>query len=303
MTQAAFGHNNNETLHNGGAMPVLTLPTGPVHYTDTGSGTPLVLLHANPGDSQDFAAVLPALAQRFRVLALDWPGYGQSPLPAHPESVHVDLFFQVLQDWLTQLQLPPALFIGNSLGGYAAARLAAEAPERVRGLILVSPGGFTSHTAVTRAFCGLQGSRFALAPARWSGLYLKRRSETALAMLERAAGAQSQPAVRQLNRAIWRCFSLPCHDLREAAAAIKAPTLLMFGRYDPAIPADKDGVVAARCLPHADLVILPCGHAAFAELPERFLEYTLPFLEQQAELTAVDMPVLDEARPQQKEVC
>ena len=173
----------------------------------------------------------------------------------------------------------------------------------MRGLILVSPGGFTEHSLVTRAFCSLQGSRFALTPVRWSGLYLKRRSETALAMLQRAAAAQSLAEVRNLNRALWRSFNSPSHDLREAAAAIKAPALLIFGRYDPAVPAAKDGAVAARCLPQADLVILPCGHAAFAELPESFLEYALPFLEQHADLTAVEMPVLDEVRPQQQEVC
>jgi len=265
-------------------MPVLNLPTGPVHYTDNGNGAPLILLHANPGDSEDFEAILPALTPHFRVLALDWPGYGQSPLPLQPEAVDVDFIFRVLQSWLTQLDLPPAFFIGNSLGGYAAARLAAEVPERVRGLILVSPGGFTPHTRVTRAFCSLQSSRFALPPPRWSGLYLKQRSHTAKAMLQRAAGAQSQPGVRLLNRALWRCFSSPGHDLRAAAAQIKAPTLLVYGRTDPAIPAKRDGTEALRCLPHADLVILPCGHAAFAELPDRFLAHALPFLKQHADL-------------------
>jgi pimeloyl-ACP methyl ester carboxylesterase len=239
----------------------------------------LVLLHANPGDSEDFDAILPALTPHFRVLALDWPGYGLSPLPAQPEAVDVDFIFRVLQHWLTQLNLSPAFFIGNSLGGYAAARLAVETPERVRGLILVSPGGFTPHTLVTRVFCAVQGSRFALAPPRWSGLYLKRRSHIAQAMLQRAAGPQSQKGVRSLNRALWRCFSTPSHDLRELAAHIQVPTLLVFGRADPAIPANSDGMEAVRCMPHADLVILPCGHAAFAELPERFLAHALPFLE------------------------
>ncbi|MEZ5505261.1 MAG: hypothetical protein R3F38_04480 [Gammaproteobacteria bacterium] len=46
---------------------------------------------------------------------------------------------------------------------------------------------------------------------------------------------------------------------------------------DPAIPA-ADGKEAARCIPRAQTVVLPCGHAAFAEMPDRFLTAVLPFL-------------------------
>ena len=67
-------------------MPELQLSTGRVHYTESGAGTPLLLLHANPGDSRDFDPVIPALAQRHRVLALDWPGYGRSQMPAAPQT-------------------------------------------------------------------------------------------------------------------------------------------------------------------------------------------------------------------------
>jgi pimeloyl-ACP methyl ester carboxylesterase len=52
-------------------MPSVNLSTGAVHYSEHGQGAPLILLHANPGDSQDFEAVIPALAKQYRVLALD----------------------------------------------------------------------------------------------------------------------------------------------------------------------------------------------------------------------------------------
>ncbi len=147
-------------------MPSIELPTGSVHYTEHGRGVPLVLLHANPGDSKDFEAVVPALSKTYRVLALDWPGYGQSALPQQPEWVGVLFFYQVLREFLAALALPPACFIGNSLGGNAAARLAAESPELVRGLVLVAPGGFTTPSLVSRNFCKLQGSRFSLGAVR-----------------------------------------------------------------------------------------------------------------------------------------
>jgi Predicted hydrolases or acyltransferases (alpha/beta hydrolase superfamily) len=259
-------------------MPSVSLSTGSVHYSEHGQGVPLVLLHANPGESQDFEAVIPALSINYRVLALDWPGYGQSSLPKQTEAIGVLFFYQVLREFLATLALPPAFFIGNSLGGNAAARLAIENPDIVRGLILVAPGGFTSPNFISRSFCKLQGSRFSLSPHRFASLYLKLRTATTRDMLKRASTTQAAAPQMMLNRAIWRSFATSDNDLRSIAQGIKAPMLLLFGKHDPVIPANKDGKIAAAIIPKAKLVVLPCGHASFAEVPELFLAEVQPFL-------------------------
>lgn len=259
-------------------MPSVDLSLGPVHYREHGQGIPLVLLHANPGDSQDFEAVIPALAQGYHVLALDWPGYGQSSLPKQPGTVGVLFFYRVLREFLAALALPPAFFIGNSLGGNAAARLAVESPELVRALVLVAPGGFTTPSFLTRSFCALQGSRFSLSPYRFASMYLKHRTAITRAMLARAGTTQAAAPQMALNRSVWRNFATPDNDLRSTAHGIKAPTLLLFGEHDPVIPARRDGQVAARLIPKAKLVTLPCGHVSFAEVPDLFLAEVQSFL-------------------------
>ena len=65
-------------------MATMQTSFGTVSYTDEGSGPPIVLLHAALHDRTDFALVIEALAKGRRVLALDWPGHGESPLPATP---------------------------------------------------------------------------------------------------------------------------------------------------------------------------------------------------------------------------
>jgi pimeloyl-ACP methyl ester carboxylesterase len=259
-------------------MPIVTLSSGDLHYLESGRGTPLVLLHANPGDSRDFDAILPGLASDYRVLAPDWPGYGRSSRPAAGMTVNAGFFYKVFREFLDALALPPALLIGNSLGGNVAARHAIETPASVRGLVLVSPGGFTRHTAVTRAFCRLQGSRFALSPRVFAGWYLENRTPTVLAMLERAATSQAAAASLAVNRSVWRGFIDPEHDLRSRAASIGAPTLLVFGARDPVISARRDGRLAAELIPRAKLIVMPSGHAPFAETPDAFLAEVLPFL-------------------------
>ncbi len=271
-SQRGVRHNKEQLV------PSVPLSTGIVNYSEHGQGVPVVLLHANPGDSQDFEAVIPTLSKTNRVLALDWPGYGQSAIPQQPEAANVLLYYRVLREFIFALALEPAFFIGNSIGGNAAARLAGESPELVRCLVLVAPGGFTPRNFITRAFCKLQGSRFSLSPYRFASLYLKHRTPTTRAMLQRASTVQATAERLALNRAMWRSFGKPENDLRQIAKNIKAPTLLLFGKHDPVISANKDGKVAAQCIPSAQSVILPGGHASFAEVPELFLAEVQPFL-------------------------
>ena len=259
-------------------MPSVKLSTGSIHYLEQGQGIPMVLLHANPGDCEDFAAVIPALAKSHRVLALDWLGYGKSDGWKDPSTATVTQLRQLLREFIAALSLPPAFLIGNSVGGQVAAHLAIESPHLVRGLVLVAPGGFTPHNFVTRAFCRFQSSHFSLSPYRFARLYLKHRTATTTAMLQRARTLQATPERLALNRALWRSFARPESDLRAKASNLRVPTLLLFGQNDPTIPAGRDGKVATRCVRAARVVVLPCGHAPFAEVPELFLEQVQRFL-------------------------
>lgn len=269
-------------------MPFIQLPSGQLHYRDAGEGSPLLLLHANPGDSRDFAAVINELAGHYRVIALDWPGYGQSPLPTDPAPANVTLGFyqQVLEEFIDAMNLQGLVLVGNSVGGLCAVEYAARHQDRVIGLILVSPGGFTPHNGISNAFCQLQGSRFSLPPSLWARLYLNRWNSATRAMLERARTEQSAADTRQLNRALWRGFLSPEGDVVKSAAQIDRPVLLMFGQHDPAISARRDGRTASRAFSRADTLVLPCGHAAFAELPQEFCQHAMRFLRQKVSLSA-----------------
>jgi pimeloyl-ACP methyl ester carboxylesterase len=258
-------------------MPYLDLPIASLHYTEHGAGNALVLLHANPGDSRDFDAVIYELAKHFRVIAIDWPGYGQSDPLSQPEAASVPLLYQLFCQFVQALQLDKMILLGNSVGGNICARYAAEHPAHVQGLVLVSPGGFTPHNIFTRAFCRLQASAFSIPPSCFARLYLKQHTSVTQAVLERAKNEQSLPHAKSFNRALWRSFGKSESDVRDLASTISAPTLLLFGQYDPAVPARSDGKTAASCIPHAEMRVLPCGHASFAELPEVFLSELFDF--------------------------
>lgn len=244
-----------------------------------GDGPTLILLSANPGDSRDFDAVAPRLAQRFRLLRLDWPGYGGSPAPRPPESAGAGLFLERFSAFMDALEIGSAHLLGNSVGGNVAVRYALRRPQRVRSLVLVSPGGFTDHNVFTRAVCRLLGQVWVkrlhgTAFTRW---YLHQRNEWTAAMIERAGGEQARPDALAVNAAVWRSFLEPEHDLRRSAGALRLPALVISGRHDPVLPPQPDGRNAAQAIPGARQVVLDSGHAPFAERPAEFLAEVEPF--------------------------
>jgi pimeloyl-ACP methyl ester carboxylesterase len=259
----------------------VTTRTGTVAYEERGTGTPLFLLHANPGDHHHFDDIVPTLALSYRTIALDWPGYGESAPPNPPQSATAMLMADVLEDVVEALNLEPAIFLGNSVGGYAAARLAIRHPERVRALILVDSGGFTAPNLLTNLFCRLKGSEFVtrLIATRWARFYLKRRTPLVNQIIASVDAGRAIPSRVAVDAAVWHSFLHPDHDLRPNASQIAAPTLLIYGRYDPAIPFNRDGRNAQACLPHARFVVLETGHEPFAEDPQAFLQEVEAFLQ------------------------
>lgn len=100
-------------------MMTVATRTGHVAVEERGSGPPILLLHANPGDHRDYDAVVPALAARYRTLAVDGPGYGESSPPASPRSASAMLMAEVLEDIVKGLHLAPAIvepFLKDTLG-------------------------------------------------------------------------------------------------------------------------------------------------------------------------------------------
>jgi pimeloyl-ACP methyl ester carboxylesterase len=190
------------------------------------------------------------------------------------------LFADVLEDLVEHLDLEPAILIGNSVGGYAAARLAIRYPERVRALILVDAGGFTAWNAGGRLFSWFIGHEFVtrLIAKNLAQTYLKRRTPLVEQIIARVDEGRRLPARVAVDAAVWRSFPHPEHDLRALARQISAPTLLIYGRYDPIIRFAQDGRNAQASIPYAQMTILETGHEPFAEDPEAFLQAIEPFL-------------------------
>jgi pimeloyl-ACP methyl ester carboxylesterase len=109
-------------------------PAGQLHYRELGAGPPLVLLHEVARSSDSFSEVLPCLAERFRCLALDLPGYGDSAHP--PDYPGMAGYARAVVDFFDSLGLTRAHLLGFHTGAAIAAEVAAASPDRIDKLVV-----------------------------------------------------------------------------------------------------------------------------------------------------------------------
>jgi pimeloyl-ACP methyl ester carboxylesterase len=126
--------------------------------TRSGTGAPLVLLHGLGASRRSWDPVLPALATRFDVIAVDLPGFGDSaPLP-EPGEVPPAVLAQHVADLLDELGVSTPHVVGNSLGGWVALELASRRP--VASLTLLSPAGLWPRNTPLYDRISLRASRW-----------------------------------------------------------------------------------------------------------------------------------------------
>ena len=131
-----------------------------IAYRTAGNGPVLLLLHGMAGSSATWRSVMPALARRFRVVAPDLLGHGDSATPRAEYSVSAHA--NVMRDLLVRLGCERATIVGQSFGGGVAMQLAYQFPARCERLVLVSSGGLGVEVAVLRpdpVGLGLHGRR------------------------------------------------------------------------------------------------------------------------------------------------
>jgi 4,5:9,10-diseco-3-hydroxy-5,9,17-trioxoandrosta-1(10),2-diene-4-oate hydrolase len=131
----------------------ITVAGKPVFVAETGSGSAVVMLHGGgPGASgvSNYSRNIDALAQQFRVIVPDMPGYGRSAKGVD-QSDPFGYLADMIRGLLDELGLGTAHLIGNSYGGATALRLALDTPHRIDKLVLMGPGGIGTTRAVPTA--------------------------------------------------------------------------------------------------------------------------------------------------------
>jgi pimeloyl-ACP methyl ester carboxylesterase len=255
-----------------------------LHVRDSGprNAPVVILLHGFGASLQTWEPWAERLSTDHRVIRFDLPGFGLTgPDPTGDYSDGRSL--HVLAALMDRLGVERASLIGNSLGGRIAWKFAAQNPDRVDKLVLISPDGFASPGfeygkkptlplmmrllpyTLPRALL-----RMSLAPAYGDPKALTDATVT------RYRDLMLAPGVRRAILA--RTEQVMLEDPVPSLRRIQAPTLLLWGEKDAMIPVT-NAADYVRAMPHATLVSFPgLGHVPFEEAPAVSLEPVRPFL-------------------------
>jgi len=231
-----------------------------IRYLEAGAGTPLVYVHGAGG--LRLTAAHDLLSRRFRVIALEMPGFGRSP--ENTRTASASELAATLARASSTLGLGAFNAMGTSFGGTIALRLALQERERVLALVLEAPAAIRQEGA---------------APPSGSDEEIAQRL---YAHPERITGERlPDPAVRARNNALVQRLRGPDRDadLERRLSSLTVPTLVLFGTLDSVI-APAMGRVYKELMPNCHLVfVYDAAHAISSDRPEAFAEVVGDFLE------------------------
>jgi pimeloyl-ACP methyl ester carboxylesterase len=257
------------------------------------SGPPLVLLHGVTGRWQSFLSVIPALALRWHIYALDFRGHGRSGRVADAYR-----FVDYAQDTLAFLRNQvhqPAILLGHSLGAMVALQIAAQAPDSVQAVVLEDPPLYASGTRLSELGALAASERalpFSKLLVAYRDLASSNRSLEEVASTladirpDMDAAARRAKTLLQTDPAVLTPIldghEREGYDTDALLQRIACPVLLLQG--NPTLGGqleDRDAEHASALLAHCTFVRMPgVGHLIHeAPQPELFRRVAIDFLE------------------------
>jgi pimeloyl-ACP methyl ester carboxylesterase len=228
-----------------------------IRYCEAGDGEPVVHFHGAGGVRTSRSHEL--LAERFRVILFETPGFGKSAVNERSKSVQE--LAGTMGQAVSAIGLDRFNLMGNSFGGRLALWLAIQQPERITSLVLVAPAAIRP-----------EGTRRATPEERMGFMYAHPERQPAM--------LKPDPEVVAKQEALVNRLSGPPRDpeLEERMAGLNVPVLVLFGTRDGVIPPDM-GRIYREKLPNCNLVLVyDAAHALDADRPEAFAAVVSDFL-------------------------
>lgn len=240
-----------------------------------------LLIHGWSSSWYATSPLIDILASRFHCIAVDLPGYGQSP--PFPERATIPKYVDFLADFLSEVSDGPAVLIGHSMGGMISATMAIRHPVLVERMVLLAPtitgrlstyiNIFVSPITLMERFglgslivTSVESRIFGLTDRLMRPASLAERSGIDTAAYERISTDVRRPGQGRVRAECFR--AMLDNDISGQINQIQTPTLILWGAEDNTVPLRDAGVVADEW-PQADLRIFPkAGHWLHFERPD-----------------------------------
>lgn len=243
---------------------------------DGGKGLPIVFMHGSGAGAQtssNFKRVLEPLARRYRVLATDLIGYGQSGLRPDGDPFDLDLWRRQLRALISRAGEGPVVLVGHSLSGSIVLREAAVSTQ-VAGVVTTASFGIAYDVGPGGANWSLPPTWEALREQTYRTVYT--RSLIDKEEIDLRWQTISRPGYREYFARMFphnRQFYVNLAALSDDEfAGINCPVLLMHGANDGSFGPEKTSLVMAKKIAGADALVLNrCGHSVALEYPDKLI--------------------------------
>lgn len=268
-------------------MPSLRLDDTELFYVDTGpvpSGDTLLFSHGLLMSHEMFAAQVEALRDRYRCVAYDHRGQGQSA-PSDLRSIDLGTLTGDATLLIEKLDLSPVHFVGLSMGGFVGMRLAARRRKLVKSLTLLDTSAGPEPAANVPKYTAMNlTARYLGARVLVDRLMPIMFGETFLGDPARSAvRARWRAHFQALPRSVWRAVNgvLERENVIPELGRIRCPTLILVGDEDVATPREQSERIQ-RGITGSRLVTIPrAGHSSTVEAPEAVTREISAFLQAQ----------------------
>lgn len=260
-------------------------------FVDEGEGETILLIHGMAGSAQTWRAIVPQLAKKYRVIAPDLLGHGQSSKPRTDYSLGA--FAVGLRDLLDELGVRSATVVGHSLGGGIAMQFLYQHPDYCNRLVLISSGGLGPDVGWILRLLAAPGAELVMpviapSPVLRAGNGVKSWLSSMGLRSPRGAeiwNAYSSFGDRQTRDAFLRTLRSVVDYRGQSVSALNRlrlredlPTLAIWGEDDAIIPVDH-AYSALEARPDCRLEVLPeVGHFAQVEAPSAVVDIIDDFI-------------------------
>lgn len=258
-----------------------------IHYTDEGSGTPVIMIHGFGGSFINWNKLRDRLKKDYRIIRIDLPGFGLSDMPyaAAGKTNFIQQYRDFMSFMLDTLQVDSAYVIGNSMGGMMAWGSAADHPDKVKKLVLIGSAGYDLEkiSASVARFMKLPVFEFFFR----KGLPLFSSENSARKVY--FDPSKINPETVKNNNLLWNregnihaAFALASsgqYPDTAIIARVQCPTLILWGRNDKIVPVEH-AARFQRDIKNSQLVIFDsCGHCPMIEKPDETADVIRLFFE------------------------
>jgi pimeloyl-ACP methyl ester carboxylesterase len=273
-----------------------------LRYIAAGAGVPIVLLHTLRTQLDMFQKVIPPLAERFRVYALDYPGHGYSDIPERDYSP--ELFVTAVAGFLETLGIEGAVVVGESIGGTIGLLLAARNNKRVRAVVAVNPYDYDAGRGLRRSSL-LANVVFGVSNVPiLGGTVMRLRSYPVEKRIFEGGVARKSSLPPRLARGMYRVGNRKGHYValmslvrhwpeweraRQEYGAIQRPVFLLYGAQDWSHESEREA--NRRAIPGARMRVVPhTGHFFALDDPDELIRSVREFTDLLREPSPVVKP-------------